>query len=260
MPGTRTRSPPLSPARSPRSLSFLCPVRRGALAQKRQMCYTLNPHAQANAWVIRGWLTGMVGATRTKQEQSSERREEILAIAARLIARRGYSATTVRDIAEEAGILSGSLYHHFASKEAMLEEILHGFMDRLLTRYDEIATSVTDPRAGIDALIECSFETIDREPAAVGLYQNEAAFLATQPGFEFLATDSERIAKIWIDQLRSGQESGVFRAEGDPAVTYRFIRDAVWSTVHWYRPGGRHTVESMTTQFLELLHRGLGTP
>lgn len=200
----------------------------------------------------------MPATTKTKLEQSSERREEILAIAARLIAKRGYSATTVRDIAEEAGILSGSLYHHFASKEAMLQEILHGFMGRLLARYDEIAESVTDPRAGIDALIECSFETIDREPAAVGLYQNEAAFLATQPGFEFLSAESERIEKIWIDQLRAGQASGVFRAEGDPAVTYRFIRDAVWSTVQWYRPGGRHTVESMTSQFLGLLHDGLG--
>ncbi|MBS1699492.1 MAG: TetR/AcrR family transcriptional regulator [Actinobacteria bacterium] len=201
----------------------------------------------------------MSTATKTKVEQSSERRDEILAIAARLISRRGYSATTVRDIAEEAGILSGSLYHHFASKEAMLQEILHGFMDRLLTRYDEIAANATDPRAGIDALIECAFETIDREPAAVGLYQNEAAFLSTQPGFEFLLAESTRIEKIWIAQLRAGQEAGVFRAEGDPAVTYRFIRDAVWATVQWYRPGGRHTVASMTEQFLKLLHDGLST-
>lgn len=199
----------------------------------------------------------MPTAAKTKLEQSSERREEILAIAARLIARRGYSATTVRDIAEEAGILSGSLYHHFSSKEAMLQEILHGFMDRLLTRYDEIAANATDPRAGIDALIECAFETIDREHDAVGLYQNEAAFLATQPGFEFLIAESERIEKIWLEQLRAGQAAGVFRAEGDPAVTYRFIRDAVWSTVQWYRPGGRHTVASMTEQFLKLVHHGL---
>lgn len=199
----------------------------------------------------------MTLSTKTKLEQSSERRDEILAIAARLIARRGYSATTVRDIAEEAGILSGSLYHHFSSKEAMLQEILHGFMNRLLSRYEQIAAETTDPRAGIDALVECAFETIDREPAAVGLYQNEAAFLATQPGFEFLAVDSERIEKIWIGQLTAGQEAGVFRQTNDASVTYRFIRDAVWSTVRWYRPGGRHTVAGVTEQFLALLHSGV---
>jgi len=199
----------------------------------------------------------MATASKTKLEQGSERRDEILKIAARLIAKRGYSATTVRDIAEEAGILSGSLYHHFSSKESMLQEILHDFMDRLLARYEEIAAEAADPRAGLDGLVEYAFETIDREPAAVGLYQNEAAFLATQPGFEFLLAESERVEKIWIDQLATGQASGVFRPENDPAVTYRFIRDAVWSTVRWYRPGGRHTISEVKTQFLRLLHDGL---
>lgn len=200
----------------------------------------------------------MTSATKSKTEHGSGRRDEILAIAARLIAHHGYSATTVRDIADEAGILSGSLYHHFASKEAMLQEILHGFMGRLLSSYEKIAAETTDPRAGIDALVECAFMTIDREPSAVGLYQNEAAFLATQPGFEFLVAESNRIEKIWIDQLTSGAEQGIFHV-GDPSVTYRFIRDAVWSTVRWYRPGGRHTAASLTEQFLHLLHEGLLT-
>ena len=44
------------------------------------------------------------------------RREELLAIAASLFAERGFKNTTVRDIADAAGILSGSLYHHFDSK------------------------------------------------------------------------------------------------------------------------------------------------
>lgn len=201
-------------------------------------------------------MNRMPAATKSKAEQSSERRDEILAIAARLIAKRGYSATTVRDIADEAGILSGSLYHHFASKETMLQEILHDFMGRLLSSYEKISAEATDPRAGIDALIECAFQTIDREPAAVGLYQNEAAFLGTQAGFEFLAVESDRIEKIWIDLLHAGHEQGVFQV-GDPAITYRFIRDAVWSTVRWYRPGGRHTAASLTEQFLQLVHGGL---
>ena len=45
------------------------------------------------------------------------RREELLDLAATMFAQRGLRATTVRDIADAAGILSGSLYHHFASKE-----------------------------------------------------------------------------------------------------------------------------------------------
>jgi len=192
-----------------------------------------------------------------RQEQSSERRSQILAIAARLIASQGYSATTVRDIADEAGILSGSLYHHFSSKEAILEEILRSFLGELLDRFEEITAAGGSPREVLDKLIQYAFETIERQPDAVGLYQNEASFLSTQPGFEFVHEESLRIERIWLDQIEKGQRDGAFRKELDASLAYRFIRDSVWSTVHWYRPGGRHTAASMCSNFLDLLQSGL---
>ena len=51
-----------------------------------------------------------------------------------MFAERGLRATTVRDIADSAGILSGSLYHHFSSKEEMVDELLRGFLDWLFER------------------------------------------------------------------------------------------------------------------------------
>ncbi|MGV9193837.1 TetR/AcrR family transcriptional regulator [Microbacterium sp. MC2] len=194
-----------------------------------------------------------------RQEHSSERREQILSIAARLIARRGYSATTVRDIADEAGILSGSLYHHFSSKEAILQEILRSFMSGLLGRFEEIVAASEGPRETLDKLIAHAFATIESQPDAVGLYQNELSFLGRQPGFEFLGEHSEKIEAIWLTQIVDGQASGAFRDSIDAAIAYRFIRDAVWSTVAWYRPGRGHTASSLTDNFLDLLHGGLLT-
>lgn len=190
-------------------------------------------------------------------EQGSDRRDQLLAIAGHLIASRGYSATTVRDIADEAGILSGSLYHHFSSKEAILEEILRSFMGGLRQRSEEIAAAGGGPRHVFDELVRTAFVTIETQPDAVGLYQNEAAFLAKLPGFEFVAEEGARIESIWQDVIQEGQRDGVFRADLDSAMTYRFIRDAVWSTVRWFRPGGRHSADSAGRHFLELIHSGL---
>ena len=67
--------------------------------------------------------------------EPTARREEILAIATRIFADKGYAGTTVREIADAAGILSGSLYHHFPSKESMLHEIMHGFLDGTIEQY-----------------------------------------------------------------------------------------------------------------------------
>ena len=63
--------------------------------------------------------------------QAPTRRDELLELAATMFAERGLRATTVRDIADSAGILSGSLYHHFSSKEEMVDEVLRGFLDWL---------------------------------------------------------------------------------------------------------------------------------
>ena len=70
----------------------------------------------------------------------SERRAALVALAAELFAERGYRATTVREIAEAAGVLSGSLYHHFDSKESIIDELLSSYLDELLAQYRAIVS------------------------------------------------------------------------------------------------------------------------
>src|ERR1044071_2934062 len=86
------------------------------------------------------------------------RRDELLAIAARLFAEKGFKNTTVRDIADAAGILSGSLYHHFDSKESMVDEILQSFQTELFAAYDEVLASDDDARTKIERAVRLSFE------------------------------------------------------------------------------------------------------
>src|SRR6202046_4782388 len=62
----------------------------------------------------------------------SERRADVMQTAAELFAQKGFRATTVREIADAAGILSGSLYHHFDSKESIGAELLSDFLHELL--------------------------------------------------------------------------------------------------------------------------------
>ena len=75
----------------------------------------------------------------------STRRGELLTLAASMFAERGLRATTVRDIADAAGILSGSLYHHFASKEEMVDEVLRSFLGWLFDRYQQIIDTEPNP-------------------------------------------------------------------------------------------------------------------
>src|SRR5262245_64791759 len=109
------------------------------------------------------------------QPDTLTRREQLLQIAAELFASKGFRNTTVRDIADQAGILSGSLYHHFDSKESMVDEILRTFQEELFGQYDEILASDDDPRTKLERAVLVSFDTIDKHHDEVAIFQNDAA-------------------------------------------------------------------------------------
>src|SRR5437763_3487843 len=107
----------------------------------------------------------------------SPRRSEIVAIAAELFAARGYADTTVREIAEEAGILSGSLYHHFDSKESIVDEILSVFFEDLMTSYRTAIDEAANPREAIDGLVRVAFASLEPHRAAITVLQNDWSYL-----------------------------------------------------------------------------------
>ncbi len=189
--------------------------------------------------------------------KAASRREELLAIAADLFAQRGFKNTTVRDIADASGILSGSLYHHFDSKESMVDEILSSFQTELFRRYDEVADSELDPRAKFEAVIRISFEAIHDHHSEVAIYQNDAAYLAEFERFGYLNERNAQLRKLWVSLLEEGVRAGAFRPDLDTEVVYRFIRDTVWVAVRWYRPGGNLSAHDVADQYLSILLDGI---
>ena len=187
------------------------------------------------------------------------RRDELLSIAARLFAERGFKNTTVRDIAEEAGILSGSLYHHFASKEAMVDELLDTFQTELWERYDAIDASDRTPRQKLEAVVRASFDAIDENHSEVAIFQTDAAYLSGFERFSYLEERNKRFRELWTRLLSQGVEAGELRADLDIELVYRFLRDTVWVAVRWYRPGGELSPEHVADQYLTILLEGIAT-
>ena len=188
---------------------------------------------------------------------SETRREELLGIAAGLFAERGYRKTTVRDIADAAGILSGSLYHHFDSKESMVDEILRSFQEELFGEYDAILASGDDARTKLERAVRVSFEAIHEHRHEVAIFQNEADQLGSLDRFGYLAERNAQSRDVWITLLREGIASGALRDDLDVELVYRFIRDTVWVAVRWYRPGGELSLQQVADQYLSILLDGI---
>ncbi|MBX7449617.1 TetR family transcriptional regulator KstR2 [Mycolicibacterium sp. 3033] len=190
---------------------------------------------------------------------ANTRRDELLRLAAAMFAERGLRATTVRDIADSAGILSGSLYHHFSSKEEMVDEVLRGFLDWLFDRYQQIVATEPNPLERLRGLFMASFEAIATRHAEVVIYQDEAKRLSSQPRFAYVEERNRQQRKMWVDVLTEGIEQGLFRPDVDVDLVYRFIRDTTWVSVRWYQPGGPLTAEQVGQQYLSIVLGGITT-
>ncbi|MDX1871138.1 TetR family transcriptional regulator KstR2 [Mycolicibacterium sp. 120266] len=189
--------------------------------------------------------------------QPASRRDELLDLAATMFAERGLKATTVRDIADSAGILSGSLYHHFKSKEQMVEEVLRDFLDWLFAKYEQIAASEDSPLERLKGLFLASFEAIEHRHAQVVIYQDEAKRLSALPQFAFVDKRNREQRKMWLDLLNQGIADGSFRPDLDVDLVYRFIRDTTWVSVRWYQPGGPLTADEVGRQYLAIVLGGI---
>ncbi len=185
------------------------------------------------------------------------RRDELLELAATMFAERGLRSTTVRDIADSAGILSGSLYHHFKSKEQMAEEVLRDFLDWLFARYQEIVDGEADPLERVKGLFMASFEAIEHRHAQVVIYQDEAKRLSALPQFAFVDARNREQRKMWLDVLKQGVAQRCFRPDLDVDLVYRFIRDTTWVSVRWYQPGGPLTAEQVGRRYLDIVLGGI---
>ena len=191
--------------------------------------------------------------------QPASRRDELLQLAATMFAERGLKATTVRDIADSAGILSGSLYHHFKSTEQMVEEVLRDFLDWLFERYQQVLATESTPLDRLKGLFMASFEAIEHRHAQVVIYQDETKRLSALDQFGFVDERNREQRKMWVDLLHDGVADGSFRPDLDVDLIYRFIRDTTWVSVRWYQPGGPLTAEEVGRQYLAIVLGGITT-
>ncbi len=177
-------------------------------------------------------------------------------LAGELFAEKGFRATTVREIADAAGILSGSLYHHFDSKESIGDEILTSFLNEVLEHYREAAASGAGPREVLERIVRSSTGTLGHHRAAVTMLQNDWSYFSKQPRFGYLRTALHEIESIWITQLERGMKTGAFRSDLNPKLTYRLLRDILWVPVHWQQ-GGSWKTDEVVSAFLRLVFEGI---
>jgi TetR/AcrR family transcriptional regulator, cholesterol catabolism regulator len=177
--------------------------------------------------------------------EPQDRRAMILATAAEMFARKGIRSTTVREIADAVGVLSGSLYHYFDSKDAMVKDILMTFQDAIRARYGEVLARDEGAAQSLADLVLASLRIAREQPDATAIYQNELQYLRETPRFKEVQAAASEVQQVWLGILERGVADGSFRDDIAPRVFYRMIRDAVWLSGRGHRADGGYSTEQL---------------
>jgi len=146
---------------------------------------------------------------------SEEKRRQILDAAVRVFARRGYHSSRVGDIAEEAGVAHGLLYHYFSSKDDVLEMVFRENWGVLLERIEAVERSGESARDQLRHVAAILLRTWLHEPDVVRvLVRDIARSPEVQDRIGELVKPIGSIRRI----VERGIESGEFRADLDPAI------------------------------------------
>ncbi|GAA4482091.1 TetR family transcriptional regulator KstR2 [Rhodococcus olei] len=187
----------------------------------------------------------------------SDRHTLIVEQAAELFATKGIAGTKVRDIADAVGVLSGSLYHYFPSKDAIAEVIVTRYLDDLTGEYETILGTPTDPRKQLTGLVEASFRVSQAHPHASEIYQNNATYLRKLPAYRKIRTAARTTKNAWISVIEGGIAAGEFRSDLPAEVLYGLIRDAVWLSLRWFTPTPEFDIDQLADAVVSVFLEGI---
>jgi AcrR family transcriptional regulator len=191
-----------------------------------------------------------------------EKRRLILEAAVRAFARKGYHACRVGEIAEEAGVAYGLVYHYFGSKEEVLQTIFRDTWTQMLARIREMEEEGDPASEQVRKVTALLLRTWKRDPDLVRVLVREVTRSPEQlqQQIEEIGHAYEALERI----IRRGQESGEFRSELDPqlaaTVFYGALEEVLTGWVMGQLPDGEDVVAKAEQAVVGLLCDGLLAP
>ncbi len=175
---------------------------------------------------------------------------KLLSQAARLFREKGYERTTVRDLAAAVGIQSGSIFHHFKSKEAILRAVMEEVIIYNTHRMREALARAQNPRDEVLALIRCELEAINGvtgDAMSVLVYEWRSLNAENQQHILKLRDVYEA---LWLEALNKARDAG--QVMGDTFILRRFLTGALSWTTTWYKPQGNVSLDQLAEEALLL--------
>ncbi len=193
-------------------------------------------------------------------DRQKARQEEVYTAAARLFATKGYHATRVQDIAEELGILKGSLYYYFSSKEDLLVKITEGKIEELHEAVQKIVDTGYSPTQKLILAIDEHLRFFQQNVHIYTIFVKEQLADINKRTANKARRSNRAYQALWKQILEEGVARGELRPDLDLEITMRAILGLCNYTWTWFNPHGRVSTRELARQFAALILQGIQPP
>ncbi|OPX90185.1 MAG: HTH-type transcriptional repressor KstR2 [Pelotomaculum sp. PtaB.Bin104] len=177
----------------------------------------------------------------TEASSSINKRDEIIQVAGELFRRLGYAETSMKDIADRVGILKGSLYYHFSSKEELLNEVINEGINRLLVVAQQVYEKHKSPRERLKKLIEIHVLHLTTNNKNLVIASNQIDKLTPEHRDSYIVKRD-----LYEKLLRETLEEGI-RADEFPPVDIKLTVLSILGMcnwlIQWYQHNGPYSPE-----------------
>lgn len=196
----------------------------------------------------RGRQSRARGELRSRKPRE-ERWLEILNVAARIFAKRGYDATSLEEIAVELGILKGSLYYYINTKRDLLAHLLRDAHEKGLNNIRPIAEGEGNSISRLARMIRAhvNYVCTDRDRTAVFLHERK--WLTPEQRVKYLG-DEHAYRRLFVRVIEEGQAERLIRPDLDAKLIALCLMSSVNSVYDWYNPAGGQTPEAIGDMYV----------
>jgi AcrR family transcriptional regulator len=190
-------------------------------------------------------------------------RARILDAAAKVFSEKGYAGARLADIADLAGLQAGSMYYHFDSREALVEEVLRVGQERT-TEFVRSRLAALPPDVSHRERLRAAIAAHLLSVLEVGEYTSASIRIFGQLPYDIRCrhlAEQRAYGGDWKALLAAAQAAGEIRADLDLSALRMLILGALNYSVEWYRTGGHLTAELLADEFATVFLEGMaGSP
>jgi AcrR family transcriptional regulator len=176
--------------------------------------------------------------------------------ALRVFYAKGYHGASIRAIAADAGVGVATLFHHFPTKAAILDQILHRAVDHMQADLDEAIDGATDPRDRLERAVRALVVAHCERQSQSFVAQSELRSLEPQAAAD-IRRKRRRVQGVFDDAVADGLAACEFSCE-NPREIARAIVSMGTQVATWYHPGGRLSAAEVAEIHVDMAMRLVG--